>query len=87
MNGTTLNLKLEMLSKYYYRKKGKFPFSIHNPVGVKLLTLLSLQLSHQNKQKFRYGFEDTISTMCSCNMKIGNNAHFLLRCPFYSSQR
>ena len=69
------------------KKKQNFLFSIHNTVGVKLLTHLRLQLSHLNKHKFRHGFEDTISPMCSCNMEIENNEHFLLRCHFYSSQK
>ena len=68
-------------------KKENFLFSIHNPVRVKLLTRFSLQLSHLNEQKFRHGFEDTISPMCSSNTEIENNEHFLLRCHFYSSQR
>ena len=62
-------------------------FSIHNPVGVKLLTRLRLQLSHLNDHKFRHDFEDTISPMCSCNTEIKNNEHFLMRCHFYSSQK
>ena len=61
--------------------------SIHNPVGVKLLTRLRLQLSHLNEHKFWHGFEDAISPMCSCNMEIESNKHFLLRCHFHSSQR
>ena len=68
-------------------KKKNSLFSIHNPVGVKLLTRLRLQLSHLNEHKFRHGFEDTISPMRSCNPEIENNEHFLLRCHFYSSQR
>ena len=68
-------------------KKENSLFSIHNPVDVKLLTRLRLQLSHLNEHKFRNGFEDTISPMCSSNMEIESNKHFLLRCHFYSSQR
>ena len=68
-------------------KKENSLFSIHNPVGVKLLTRLRLQLSHLNEHKFRHGFEDTISRMCSCNIEIESNEHFHLRCHFYSSQR
>ena len=68
-------------------KKENSLFSIHNPVGVKVLTRLRLQLSHLNEHKFRHGFEDTISPMCSCNTEIESNEHFLLRCYFYSSQR
>ena len=40
-------------------------FPVHNPVGVKLLTRLRLQLSHLNERKFRHGFEDTNNPMCS----------------------
>ena len=68
-------------------KKENPLFSTHNPFGVKLLTRLRLQLSHLNEHKFRHGFEDTISPMCSCNAEIESNKHFLLRCHFYSSQR
>ena len=94
MNGTTLNLKLGMLNKQAFSKRWLFRkkkensfFSIHNSVSVKLLTRLRLQLSHEHR--FRHGFEDTISPMCSCNAetKIKSNEHFLLRCHFYSAQR
>ena len=61
-----------------------FLFSIHNPVGVNLLTRLRLQLSCLNEHKFRHGF---ISPMCSYNTEIESKEHFLLQCPFYSSQR
>ena len=67
-------------------KKENFLFSIHNPVGVKLLARLRLQMSHLNEHKFRNGFEDTISPMCSNNTEIESNKQFLLRCHFYSSQ-
>ena len=36
----------------YYKKKENSLFSIHNPVLVKLLTRLRLQLSHLNEYKF-----------------------------------
>ena len=61
-----------------------FLFSVDNPVGVNLLTRLRLQLSCLNEHKFRHG---CISPMCSCNTEIESKEHFLLRCPFYSSQR
>ena len=44
-------------------------------------------MSNLNEHKFRHGFEDKISPMCSCNAEIESNEHFLLRCHFYSSQR
>ena len=33
-------------------------FSIHDPVGVKLLTMLRLQFTHLNEHKFRHNFKD-----------------------------
>ena len=94
MNGTTLNLKLSNAKQIgvfkimiITDKKENPLFSIHNPVTVKLLARLRLQLSHLNEHKFRHDFEDTISTMCSCNTEIESNEHFLLCCHFYSSQR
>ena len=71
----------------FTEKKENSLFSINNPVGVKLLTRLRLQLSLLNEHKFGHGFEDTISPMCSCNTKIESNEHFLLRCHFYPFQR
>ena len=44
-------------------------------------------MSHLNEYKFRHGFEDTISPMCSLNTEIESNEHFLLLCHFYFSQR
>ena len=68
-------------------KKENSLFSLHNPVGVKLLTRLRLRLNDLHEHKFRHGFENTIIPMCSCNTKIESNEHFLLRCHFYSVHR
>ena len=90
MNGTTLrNAKqIGVFKKVIITEKKKnFLFSIHNPVGVKLLTLLRLQLSHLNQHKFRHGFEDAISPICLCITEIESNEHLLLRFHFCSSQR
>ena len=65
-------------------KMENFLCSTYNLVGINLLASLRLQLSHLNEHTFRHGF---ISPMCSCNTEIKSNEHFLLRCPFYSSQR
>ena len=45
-------LNRHFLKNDYYREKENSFFSIHNPVGVKLLTHLRLQLSHLNEHKF-----------------------------------
>ena len=61
--------------------------SIFSLFIIQLVIHLRLQLSHLNEHKFRHGFEDTISPMCSCNTQIESNGHFLLGCHFCSSQR
>ena len=45
-------------------------FSVHNPLGLKLLTRLRLQLSNLKERKFRHGFGDTIIPMCVCHAEI-----------------
>ena len=62
-------------------------FSIYDPLGVKLLTRLRLQVSHLNEHKFRHGFGDTINAMCACGSEVETTEHFLLRCHLYSPQR
>ena len=65
-------------------KKGNCLFSIHNPVGVKLLARLRLQLIRLMEHKFRHGFGYTIS---ETQIESKKHEHFLLHCHFYSSQR
>ena len=42
-------------------------FSIHDLVGAKLLSRLSLGFSYLNKHKFRHSFSDTVTPM-SCTV-------------------
>ena len=62
-------------------------FSIHDPVGVKLLTRLRLQFSHLNEHKFRHNFKDSVSPMCDCGAEIETTSHFFLRCQFFANER
>ena len=57
-------------------------FSIHDPVGVILLTRLPLQSSHLNKYKFRHNFKYCVSSMCDCGTGTETISHFFLRCNF-----
>ena len=71
-------------------KKENSIFSIYDPLAVKLLlTRLRFQFSHLSENKFRYGFEQTISAMCACRSEVESTGHFLLRwrCHLYSPQR
>ena len=55
-------------------------FSIHNPLGIKLLTRLRLGLSHLHEHKFRHYFQDTLNPLCECGKDIESTVHFFLHC-------
>ena len=62
-------------------------FSIHDPVGVKLLARLRLQFSHLNEHKSRHNLKDCLSPMCDCGAETGTISHFFLRCQFFANER
>ena len=62
-------------------------FSIHDPVGVKLLTRLRLQFSHLNEHEFRHNFKDCVNPMCDCGAEIETTSHFFLHCHFFANER
>ena len=62
-------------------------FNYRNPRRVKLLTRLRLGLSHRREHKFKHGFQDSLSAICSCGNNMETSARFLLHCPHYSNER
>ena len=60
-------------------------YRIHNPVGLKLLTRLTLGLSHLNEHRFN--FQSSINPLCSCSIPIESTTHFLLHCHHFSNIR
>ena len=70
-----------------HRPEGRPVYDIHDPTGIHYLFQLRLGLSHLRSHKKRYGFEDTPSDICLCNLGIEDTRHFLLSCPFYTSKR
>ena len=63
-------------------------YNVHDPIGLKYLTRLRLQLSHLREHKFRHNFQDTLNPLCSCNLFESESVnHFLLLCPIYINQR
>ena len=62
-------------------------FDINDPIGLKLLTRLRVNLSHLREHKFRHNFHDTVNPLCSCSLEIESNNHYLLRCPFFTCIR
>ena len=63
-------------------------YGIFDPIGLKFLTRLRLNLSHLREHKFRHNFQDTLNPLCSCkNLETETTGHYLLRCDFYTNIR
>ena len=62
-------------------------FSIHHPVGVKLLVRLRLGFSHLRGHKFGHNFHDTLNPLCSCSLEPETTSHYVLRCHNFPSSR
>ena len=62
-------------------------FLMHDPIGVKLLTRLRLQLSCLNELKFCHNFKDCMSLMCDCGAETEITSHFFLCCQFFANKR
>lgn len=71
----------------FIRPKSCPIFDIFDPIGIKLLTRLRLNLSHLREHKFRHNFLDTLNPLCSCSLEVESTNHYLLRCPFYAHFR
>ena len=66
---------------------GNNVFRCHNPKEVKLLTRPRLDISHLREHKFKHGFLNSLSSVCSCGQDIETSPHFFLRCSNYSNER
>ena len=53
-------------------------FDIYNPLGIKLLTILHLGLSHLHGHKFRHCLQDYLNFLCECGKDIESTIHFFL---------
>ena len=85
-NSENLNVFKNSFLKFI-RPSGNSVFNCHNPRGAKLLARLRLGLTHPWEHKFKHGFQDSLSPICSCGNNIETLAHFLLHCPHYSNER
>ena len=71
----------------FIRTKPADVYNVNDPIGLKLLTRLRLNLSHLNEHKFKHNFQDTLNPLCSCSLEPESVTHYLLHCLFYSEQR
>ena len=62
-------------------------FNCHNPIGIKLITSLKLDLSHPQDQKFKHNFLDCLNPFCCCGNDIETTVHYVLLCPIFSDER
>ena len=69
------------------RPLAKSIFNVHDPIGLRFLFMLRLELSPLRSHKFNHNFADTNSNTCSCNDGVENNEHFFLKCSYFSNQR
>ena len=69
------------------RPESKSVFKIHDPIGLRYLFQLRVNLSPLKGHKWRYNFSDTPSGICHCNQGIEDTSHFLFSCPSYVAQR
>ena len=71
----------------FIRSSSNCIFNCHSPKGIKLITRLSLGLSHLREHKFRHNFQDTLNPICSCGDDIETTTHYLLHFPNYLDER
>ena len=71
----------------FLKSVGKKIFNINDPFGINMLTRLKLGFSHLREHKFRHGFKDTLSQLCSCSIKAETTTRDFLCCHFYNSNR
>ena len=71
----------------FVRSSPNSTFNVHNPHGIKLLTILRVGLSHLHELKFRYNFQDSLDPFCNCGRLIETTIDFFLHYSNYSNRR
>ena len=79
------NLKKHILS--LFRPKTRGIFGVHDPVGLRYLFQLRVELSPLRCHKKQHNFDDTPSDICLCKQGVEDTHHFLILCPFYVTRR
>ena len=62
-------------------------FKVYNPLEIKFLTWLRLELSHFNKHKLKHNFQNCLNPLCSCCLEVESSIHFFLHCHFLDKFR
>ena len=85
-NSTSYNVFKNSILQFI-RPSPKNIFQCHNPKGIKLLTRLTLGLSHLREHKFKHSVQDTLNPLCSCGVDIETTSHYFLHCPLFHAER
>ena len=62
-------------------------FNINNPLGLKLLTLLRIDLSHLKEHKFKHIVQDSKDPLRSCGIDTVSTVHSFLHYVNFTTQR
>ena len=65
----------------------KDTFNVLNPIGIKWLFQIRVELSPLNAHKKQHNFLDTLDDTCQCSLGAETTQHFLLKCPNFSVRR
>ena len=71
----------------FFISKQRSLFSIHDEIGVKLLTRLQIKFSHINEHKFCHKFRDRVRSICNCGAEIETTLNSFLCCQFLATER
>ena len=60
---------------------------ISESVSILKSRFLKLGLSHLNKHRFRYSFQNCLNLFCSCSLETEDTSHYPLHCHHFSHHR
>ena len=58
-----------------------------NHRGIKLIARMRVGLSHLHEPKFKYSFQDTLTSISSCGFDIELTSQCVLRCLIYNDEK
>ena len=71
----------------FIRPSSSSTYNYFNNKGIKRITRLRLGLSHLCDHKFKHGFLNSLSSICSCGLHVETTFHYLLLCPNFTNER
>ena len=62
-------------------------FDCHNPIGIKYITRIRLELRHLRKHRFKHSFHGTLNPICNFSNDAESPINFFFQWPLYSNER